>query len=65
MMQVTFKLERETKGAFMYREVDSETEEPLEMRDAQIGTIYLRKSALKGHKTPQAIRVQVEFLADM
>ena len=61
-MQVTFKLEGETKGAFMYRDVDAASGEPLDMRDSQIGTLYLRKNALRKGMRPQTIHVTVTFL---
>ena len=45
VIEVRFKLEKETKGALRYQEVD-EKGEVIEQAWAKIGTLYLRKSAL-------------------
>jgi hypothetical protein len=42
--EVRFKLEKETKGALRYQEVD-EKGEAIEQAWAKIGTLYVRKSA--------------------
>lgn len=44
---VTFKMEKETKGAVRFQEVDGNGE-VLDYADAVIGTLYMRKSALQG-----------------
>ena len=52
-MQVRFKLEKETKGALRYQEVDDKGE-PIEQAWAKIGTFYIRKSAFeRGQAFPQ------------
>jgi len=54
-MQVRFKLEKETKGALRYQEVD-ERGEPIEPAWAKIGTLYIRKSAFeRGTAWPRPI----------
>ena len=45
-MEVRFKLEKETKGALRYQEVDDKGE-PIEQAWAKIGTFYIRKSAFE------------------
>ena len=45
-MQVRFKLEKETKGALRYQEVDDKGE-PIEQAWAKIGTFYIRKGAFE------------------
>ncbi len=50
-------LERETKGAVRYMEVGT-TGQQLELADAVIGTLYLRKSAFTG-RLPEVIIVTV------
>ena len=42
-MEIEFKLEKETKGALRYQEVD-EKGEVIEQAWAKIGTLYVRKS---------------------
>jgi hypothetical protein len=44
VIEVRFKLEKETKGALRYQEVD-EKGEVIEQAWAKIGTLYVRKSA--------------------
>jgi hypothetical protein len=44
VIQVRFKLEKETKGALRYQEVD-EKGEAIERAWAKIGTLYMRKRA--------------------
>jgi hypothetical protein len=58
-MQVRFKLEKETKGALRYQEVDDKGE-VIEQAWAKIGTLYIRKSASeRGTAFPQTLRVTV------
>ena len=51
-------LERETKGAVRYQEVDSDGKVKT-IEDYTIGTLYVRKSALEG-KVPQKLTLTVE-----
>ena len=43
-MEVRFKLEKETKGALRYQEVD-DTGKAVEQAGNKIGILYIRKSA--------------------
>jgi hypothetical protein len=55
-----FVLERETKGALRYQEVD-EQGAPIEQVWAKIGTLYIRKTAFeRGTEPPKRIAVTVE-----
>jgi hypothetical protein len=59
-MQVRFKLEKETKGALRYQEVD-DAGKAVEQAGAKIGTLYIRKSAFeRGSAWPQELRVTIE-----
>jgi hypothetical protein len=59
-MQVRFKLEKETKGALRYQEVD-EKGDVIEQAWAKIGTLYMRKSAFeRGTAWPQKLRVTID-----
>ncbi len=59
-MEVWFKLEKETKGALRYQEVD-EKGEVIEQAWSKIGTLYVRKSAFeRGAAFPQRLHVKVE-----
>lgn len=60
-MQVFMKLERETKGALRYYEVDP-NENPVEIQDgAFLGTMYIRKITFRERDSwPQKIKVTVE-----
>jgi len=60
VIDVRFKLERETKGALRYQEVDDDGE-VVEQAWAKIGTLYVRKSAFeRGLEFPELLRVTVE-----
>jgi hypothetical protein len=60
-MEIRFKLERETKGALRYQEVD-DTSQAVEQAAAKIGTLYVRKSAFeRGRAWPQKLRVTVDI----
>lgn len=50
---------KETKGAHQYREVD-ENNKTLEMVDAHIGQLYVRKTALNGSQAPNVIKVTID-----
>ena len=56
-LTVRFELERETKGAIRYMEVD-EDQEAVEGDAKVIGTLYIRKTAFKG-KVPTALTVTI------
>lgn len=60
--QVTarFRLEKLTKGAVRYQEIN-DAGEPVQISDgAKIGTLYLRKSALDGDE-PQVISAVISY----
>jgi hypothetical protein len=60
-MQVRFKLEKETKGALRYQEVDDKGE-PIEQAWVKIGILYVRKSAFeRGTAFPQTLQVTVNY----
>jgi hypothetical protein len=60
-IEVHFKLEKETRGALRYVEVDEKGEVILEHASAKIGSLYMRKSAFEsGAAYPQTLRVIVE-----
>jgi hypothetical protein len=60
-MQVRFKLEKETKGALRYQEIDDKGE-VIEQAWAKIGALYVRKSAFeRGQAFPQTLRVTVTY----
>jgi hypothetical protein len=48
-INVTFKFERETKGAVRYQELNAKGE-PVSGDDAYVGTLYFRKAKLNGLK---------------
>lgn len=50
-LEATFSLERETKGAVRYQEQDEED-------NPKIGTLYIKKSALRGER-PKIVHVQI------
>jgi len=56
---VTFKMEKETKGAVKYAELD-DNGNVVDYADALSGTLYLRKSALQG-AVPSEIKVTVSW----
>jgi hypothetical protein len=51
-----FAFEKETKGAVRYQEVSDDGEPAFA---AQVGTLYIRKSALPGGKIPKALTVTI------
>jgi hypothetical protein len=64
MFTVTMTLEKETKGALRYQEVD-EKHEPIEPAWAKIGTLYLRKTAFeRGKKPPTLLTVTITEIVD-
>lgn len=58
-MKVTFIKSKTTSGAIKFDEVDSEGH-VLQMSEAQIGALYVRKSSEIGKKAPNKIIVTVE-----
>lgn len=57
---LTFVLERETKGAVRYQELDPKTLTPhTDMRSGVVGTIYLRKDKI-GTPIPRALTLKIE-----
>ncbi len=56
MFEIKMKLDKRTKGALRYREVDEEGN-VLSMQDAKIGTLYVRKGAF--HSEPESLTVSV------
>lgn len=55
---VTFQIKNETKGAVRFEEVDA-TGQVKDFATATIGSLYVRKSAIKG-AIPQKLTVTVE-----
>jgi hypothetical protein len=61
MITARFKLEKETKGAVRYQEVDDKGE-PVEQIWAAIGSLYLRKTSFgRGATYPATLKVIVEY----
>jgi hypothetical protein len=61
-IEARFKLEKETKGALRYQEID-EKGDVIEQAWAKIGTLYLRKTAFeRGASFPQVLRVKAESI---
>jgi hypothetical protein len=62
--EIQFILERETKGALRFQEVDA-NDKPLESPDdGAIGTLYVRKAFIAGldlPDTPQSCTVTIRF----
>ena len=56
---IHFTIERETKGAIRYQEVDQHQGSPVPFSDCAIGILYVRKSALD-KKVPQTLTVRIE-----
>lgn len=58
-MTIKFRMERETKGAVRYEEINAK-DEAVEMADAKIGTLYVRKSAMGSEGIPTTLKVTIE-----
>jgi hypothetical protein len=59
LIQARFKLEKETKGALRYQEMD-EKGDPEHMRE-KIGSLYIRKTAFERVASfPQFLHVTIE-----
>jgi hypothetical protein len=58
-----FVIDRETKGALRFQEVNSEGQQ-VDITEASIGTLYLRKSALEkaGIKGPRGLKIVIESI---
>lgn len=59
---VNMVLERDTKGAVRYQEVDEKGGNKDIAQGARIGTLYIRKSAFDGKPIPKAIEVTINEL---
>lgn len=46
--KLRFKLDKETKGAIRYQEVDPATGDERKGNDAVVGTLYIRKYQISG-----------------
>lgn len=60
-MKVTMVWHKETKGAHMYMELDSEGNEIPTVADGKVGQLYVRKSSEIGKARPE--RITVELIA--
>ena len=58
-MKLIFAYEKETPGAVQYKEVDDKGQRR-PIFEATIGTLYVRKSAIKG-LIPRTVNVEVEL----
>lgn len=54
-----FKLDRQTKGALRYMEVNSDGK-VLDQSSCTVGTLYIRKAAYSDGEYPEAIRIQIQ-----
>lgn len=61
-MLVQFTLDRETKGALLFKEVDARGVLISNMYDSKIGSLYIRKSSEIGKTNPKRIEVEVRAL---
>jgi hypothetical protein len=59
VFKIEMSLERETKGAVRYRELD-DTGQPCEEAFGKVNTFYVRKTAFERGKYPAKITVTVE-----
>ena len=55
-IKLKFVFEKETKGAVRYQEVDDDGAPAFA---PQVGTLYVRKSALPGGKIPETLTVTI------
>jgi hypothetical protein len=55
-----FKLEKETKGAIRYMQVDGEGKQYGAEAGAELGSVYIRKSAFKDGSVPQSITMIIQ-----
>lgn len=59
MFKVEMVLEKETKGAYRYMEVDADGK-PVDQVWAKLGTQYIRKTAFERDNAPRKLTVTVE-----
>jgi hypothetical protein len=59
-MKLDFILEKETKGALRYQQVDKNGQPKSIDAGAEVGTLYLRKSAFNGSGFPKNLKVNIE-----
>ena len=64
MIKANFILEKDTKNALRYQEVDENGTAWSTSDGAPIGTLYVRKSAFPPNNPPPAINVTVRFKGD-
>lgn len=57
--KLQFKLDKETKGAVRYQEIEAATDNALRGDDAVVGTLYIRKQAFAGEEYPQQLTVTI------
>jgi hypothetical protein len=55
------RLERETKGALFFRELDANGNPIMAQQDGKIGNIYVRKDSECGKAQPNEITVDVSW----
>ena len=60
---VKFKYERDTKGTYVYSEVDKQGNE-LDREDSVIGKLYLRKDKF-GEKPPKKLTIKILLPEDL
>jgi hypothetical protein len=58
-IQADFYLDRETKGALLYKELDDNGRPIESMYAGKIGNVYIRKTAFNGSGFPKKIRINV------
>lgn len=58
-MQLKMVLERETKGALLYREVDANGVMIESNYEGNLPTVYIRKTSTVGKLMPKAINVTI------
>ena len=59
-MKLDFVLERETKGALRYQQVDNNGKPVTTNNGAEVGTLYVRKTAFNGSGFPKNLKVTLE-----
>lgn len=62
-MKVQFVLERETKGALLFKEVDAKGKIIESMYDTKIGSLYIRKDSEICLIGPRPTKIEVEVRA--
>lgn len=59
-IKVSFKLDRSTKGAHRFQEVDSKGEDLDIASGAAVGNMYIRKDKI-GEKAPEKLEVTIRY----